>query len=124
MAADAPKFFRQLRVGRPEKVGEHDAWVLLGINRGQVPVKLYFDKDSGMLLRRISYAETPVGRYPTQVDYADYRALDGVQVPYRWTIARPMGSFTIQVDEAKQNVEVDDAKFAKPAPKEPMPPPQ
>jgi photosynthetic reaction center cytochrome c subunit len=123
-AASAPKFFHQVRVGRPEKVGEHDAWVLLGINRGQPPVKLYFDKESGLLLRKVAYAQTPLGRYPTQVDYADYRALDGVQIPYRWTVARPMGSFTIQVEEAKQNVPVDDAKFAKPAPKEEKPPSQ
>jgi photosynthetic reaction center cytochrome c subunit len=115
LAADATKVFRQVRMAKPEKVGDQEAWVLLGITPGQLPVKLYFDKESGLLLRQLRYAQTPVGRYPTQVDYADFRENDGVKVPFRWTIARPGSSFTIQVDEMQQNVPVDDSKFTKPA---------
>jgi len=37
-------------------------------------------------------------------------------VPYRWTVARPGNRFTVQVDELKQNVPVDDAKFVAPPP--------
>jgi photosynthetic reaction center cytochrome c subunit len=119
-AADAKQLFRVVRPGKPEKVGDQEAWVLLGITPGQPPVKLYFDKESGLLLRQVRYAETPVGRYPTQVDYADFRAVDGVKIPYRWTIARPGSSFTIQVEEVQQNVPIDDSKFAKPrAPAQP-----
>jgi photosynthetic reaction center cytochrome c subunit len=70
---------------------------------------------SGLLLRLVRYSETPFGLLPTQVDYADYREVDGVKVAYRWTLARPSGRFTIQAKELKQNVPVDDAKFAKPA---------
>jgi hypothetical protein len=74
----------------------------------------------------VRFAETPLGRLPTQIDYADYREADGVKVPYRWTLARPNGRFTIQITELKQNVPVDDAKFAKPpAPPQGVPsPPQ
>jgi photosynthetic reaction center cytochrome c subunit len=115
LLADAAKVFKQVRVGRPEKVADKDAWVLLGITPGQPPVKLYFDKDSGLLLRQVRYAETPVGRFPTQVDYSDFREADGIKIPYKWTIARPGNSFAIQADEVQQNVPVDDAKFAKPA---------
>jgi hypothetical protein len=89
-------------------------------------VRLYFDQSSGLLLRQVRYTDTPVGRNPTQIDYADYREVDGVKVPFRWTLARPNGRFTIQITELKQNVPVDDAKFAKPpAPPPPVPaPPQ
>jgi hypothetical protein len=52
---------------------------------------------------------------PTQIDYADYKDADGVKIPYRWTLARPSGRFTIQVSELQQNVPVDDARFVKPA---------
>jgi photosynthetic reaction center cytochrome c subunit len=113
--SDAPKVFRQVRMAKPEKIGDRDAWVLLGITPGQPPVKLYFDKESHLLLRQVRYAQTPVGRYPTQVDYADYRENDGVKVPFRWTIARPGNSFTIQVSEIQQNLPVEDSKFEKPA---------
>lgn len=125
LLADPKAVFRQVRPAKPEKIGDKEVWVLLGITPGQPPVKLYFDKDSGLLLREVRYAETPVGRYPTQVDYADFREADGIKIPYQWTISRPGSSFTIKVDEVKQNVPVDDSKFAKPAqPAEQKPPVQ
>jgi hypothetical protein len=52
---------------------------------------------------------------PVQIDYADYRDADGIKIPFRWTLARPNGRFSIQIDSVQQNVPVDDAKFAKPA---------
>jgi hypothetical protein len=51
---------------------------------------------------------------PVQIDYADYRDVDGVKTPFRWTLSRPNGRFTIQLNEVKANVPVDDSKFAKP----------
>jgi outer membrane lipoprotein-sorting protein len=51
---------------------------------------------------------------PTQIDYADYREVDGVKTPWRWTLARTNGRFTIQLKEVKNNVAIDDSKFTKP----------
>jgi len=109
------EIFTGFRVGRPDKIGDRPAYPLICMRQGQPPVRLYFDQTSGLLLRQVRYAETPVGRNPTQIDYADYREVDGVKVPFRWTLARVNGRFTIQIQEAKQNVPIDDAKFAKPA---------
>ena len=81
---------------------------------GQPPVNLYFDQKTGLLQRQVRYAETPMGRMPTQIDYADYRETDGVKIPWRWTLARTNGRFTIQLKEVKDNVAIDDAKFTKP----------
>jgi photosynthetic reaction center cytochrome c subunit len=99
-----------------EKVEDRDAFVVIGHRDEKPPLKMYFDQQSGLLVRLVRYAETPVGLLPTQIDYADYREADGVKVPFRWTLARTNGRFTIQLSEVKQNVPVDDAKFAKPAP--------
>jgi len=49
------------------------------------------------------------------VDYAEYRAKDGIKLPFQWTVARPLGRFTIQVSEVFENVLVEDSKFEKPA---------
>ncbi len=98
-----------------EKIGENDAYVVIGKREGKPPLRLYFDKQSGLLVRLVRYGETPLGRMPTQIDYADYREAGGVKIPFRWTLARPNGRFTIQVSEVKENVPVEDAKFAKPA---------
>jgi len=72
----------------------------------------------------VRYGETPLGRLPTQIDYADYRETGGVKISFRWTLARPGGRFTIQLSDVKQNIPVDDAKFAKPPapPEEPKGP--
>ena len=99
-----------------EKVGDHETDVVLGLAKDQPPVKFYFDKTSGLLLRMVHYTDTPLGLNPTQVDFADYRAVDGVKTPYRWTISRPSGAFTIQLDEVKQNVPIDAARFVEPKP--------
>ena len=116
-ATDVKEIFSQFRAGRPDRpdmVGDRKVYTVVGVRQGQPPVRLYFDQSSGLLLRLARYAETPIGRNPTQIDYADYREVDGVKVPFRWTLARTGGHFTIQIKEVQQNVPIDDAKFAKP----------
>jgi photosynthetic reaction center cytochrome c subunit len=114
-AAHLKGMLSEAKVRGTEKVGEHDAYLVVGQREGKPPLRLYFDEQSGLLVRLVRYGETPLGRMPTQIDYADYREAGGVKIPFRWTLARPGGRFTIQVSEVKENVPVDDAKFAKPA---------
>ncbi|HEY6390592.1 MAG TPA: c-type cytochrome [Bryobacteraceae bacterium] len=111
----AKEIFPQLRVGRPEEIGGVECEQLIGTRPGRPPVRLYFDKTSGLLQRLVRYGETPLGRNPTQIDYADYREVEGVKIPFRWTLARPNGRFTIQIAEVKINVPVEDGRFTKPA---------
>ena len=108
--------YEKLRVDAGEKIDGHDTYLVVGRSEGQLPLRLYFDKESGLLLRLIRYAETPLGRNPTQIDYADYRDAYGLKVPFRWTLSRPGNQFTIQVEQLQQNVPVDDAKFVAPPP--------
>lgn len=98
-----------------EIVSGHATTVVLGITKGEPAVKLYFDPQSGLLVRILHYTDTALGLNPTQIDFADYRAVGGVKTPFRWTIARPSGAFTIQLDEVQDNAPIDDAKFVKPA---------
>jgi photosynthetic reaction center cytochrome c subunit len=111
--------YGKFRVNAGEKIDGHDTYLVVGLKEGQPPLRLYFDKESGLLLRLVRYAETPLGRNPTQIDYADYRPTNGLKIPFRWTLSRPGNQFTIQVEQLQQNVPVDDAKFAPP----PEPPP-
>jgi photosynthetic reaction center cytochrome c subunit len=114
-----PKF----KVDNGEKIDGHDSYLVMGYEEGRPPLRLYFDTQTGLLLRLIRYAQSPLGLNPTQIDYADYREADGVKVPFRWTVSRPGNHFTIQVEEMNQNVPVDDAKFAAPPPAQPATPP-
>ena len=76
----------------------------------------YFDTESGLLVRMIRYANSVVGRAPTQVDYADYREVAGVKMPFRWTVSWLDGKENVELTEVQPNVAIDAAKFAKPAP--------
>ena len=67
----------------------------------------------------VRYGDTTLGLLPTQIDYGAYRDTNGTKVPFQWTLARPSGRFTIQVDQLWQNIAVDDAKFVKPAAQDP-----
>jgi len=115
LPAHLKTLYQEFRVNAGDKIDGHETYMVVGQTEGQPPLRLYLDKESGLLLRLIRYAETPLGRNPTQIDYADYRDADGVKMPFRWTLARPGNRFTIQIEQVQQNVPVDDAKFA-PAP--------
>jgi len=117
LAADlkSKQTFKQFRMGRPEKIGDKDMYVLTSRAPGMPTVRFYFDEQTGLLARLVKYTDVGLGVMPVQIDYSDYRDADGIKIPFRWTLARPNGRFAIQIDSVQQNVPVDDAKFAKPA---------
>jgi photosynthetic reaction center cytochrome c subunit len=120
LATHLKQMFSQVEVREAEKIDNRATYEVVGQREGKPPILLYFDQQSGLLVRLVRYGETALGWLPTQIDYGDYREVDGVKIPYRWTLARPSGRFTIQIAELKQNVPVDDTKFVKPAmPQEP-----
>jgi hypothetical protein len=83
--------------------------------RGMVAT-LYFDQQTGLLLRMVRYGKSPIGRVPTQVDYGDYRDVGGIKMPFRVTFAWMDGRDAIQLSEVKTNVAIDAAVF-EPRPK-------
>jgi photosynthetic reaction center cytochrome c subunit len=109
------RLFDELRVEYPEKIGDREAYMVSAARNGQPPVKLYFDEQSGLLVRLIHYAESPLGLVPTQIDYGDYRKTDDVEIPFRRVVAQPGGNSVIQLEQVQQNAPVNDDKFAQPA---------
>ncbi len=109
------ELFPALSVQYPEKINGRDAYVLLGVRDHEPLVKLCFDAQSGLLVRLVRYTQSPLGLDPTQIDYADYREVDGVQIPFRITTAEPDSVVTLQVQNVQQNVAIDESRFAKPA---------
>jgi hypothetical protein len=47
--------------------------------------------------------------------FEDYRAVDGVKLPFAIRRARPGFTWTYQYDEIKLNTPLDDSRFNKPA---------
>jgi len=106
--------FRQWRVGLTT-LNDDDVQVLQGITAGQPPLNLYF-AESGLLVRALRFVDTAVGRLPTQLDFSDYRDVNGVKIPFRWTTTWTDGQSTVQLAEATANVSIDPARFRRPEP--------
>jgi photosynthetic reaction center cytochrome c subunit len=95
---------------------DRNVQVVQGTGPRNTLVTLYFDSASGLLLRMIRYGNSPIGRVPTQIDYADYRDVDGIKLPFRMTFAWLDGRDAIQLNEVRTNVPIDAARFGRPAP--------
>jgi photosynthetic reaction center cytochrome c subunit len=104
------------RVGFPAEIDDRPVQVLQGTSAGGALATLYFDSESGLLVRLLHYAGSPVGRMPTQVDYADYRDVSGVKMPFRWKVTWLDGVETVELSNVQPNVPIDAVKFARPAP--------
>ncbi len=117
------ELYKDFSVKTGEEINGHATYMVIAKASApnQPSLQLYFDQSAGLLLRQMRFAQTPLGRNPTQIDYADYRDADGAKIPYQWTLTRPNGSFTIKIDQVQQNVPIDQKLFV--APSEPSPPP-
>jgi photosynthetic reaction center cytochrome c subunit len=114
-ALHIPGLFPDLRVEYPEEIAGREFYVLSGRQEGRLSAKFYFDKQSGALVRMVRLADSPLGVNPSQIDYEDYRSVDGVQVPYRMILTEPGAISTIQLEEVRPNASIDPAIFARPA---------
>jgi len=113
---DMHTLYSKFKVLGTENVGEHSTYVMEAIPAdGGDPDKLYFAADTGLLVRAISQHHSPEGVDSIQEDFADYRTVDGIQIPFSIHQTSPQMDFTIKVDEVHHNVALDDAQFSKPA---------
>jgi outer membrane lipoprotein-sorting protein len=90
--------------------------VVQGTQADDTPVKFYFDKETGLLLRLVRYTNTRLGFNPTQMDFADYRTVSGVKMPFKLTTTWTDGRSIIELSELRANAPVDAARFATPVP--------
>jgi len=97
----------------------HVVDVVQGTGPRGLLVTLYFDKQNGLLLRELRYGSSPIGLIPTQIDFADYRDVGGIKLPFRITYAWLDGRDSIVLNEIRTNVAVDETKFGRPAPLKP-----
>ncbi len=113
--------FAQMRMGGKDKIGDREVFIVGGRTTDNKRERLFFDAESGLLLRRITYTESPIGVIPQQVDFEDYRDVEGVKLPFtvRVSSVEPGLVSTRKYTEIKLNVPVDNSKFTMPAPAAP-----
>jgi len=97
------------------KVGSGESYIVeMTPAEGKVE-KWYFDTQSGLLTRVDMEVDSPQGNIPFEVYLEDYRDVEGTKMPFTVRRTSPAISFTIRLEEVKNNVPIDDAKFNKPA---------
>jgi hypothetical protein len=98
----------------PSAIGDMDVQVIQGSMTNGFPVKLYFDEESGLLVRQVRYIEGGIGRATWQIDYSDYRDVAGVKVPFKVTLLWQSGQQSMELEDVQANVAVDATRFARP----------
>ena len=120
---DLRKNYSKLTVTGIARVNEHDTYVLEAAREKGAPDKMYFDVQSGLLVRSVNQRYTPDGLTEFQADVDDYTALDGVKLPFTVRQSGGGSAFVIHFTEVQHNVELLDGQFAKPAAEPPAEPP-
>jgi hypothetical protein len=112
--AQIKKVLTQLRVGPPDNINGRDVHVVQGNGLRGTVATLYFDRETGLLVRMVRFGTSPIGRAPTQVDYTDYRDVPGagIKMPYRWTFGWLNGRDSFDIKEIRANAPIDPAVFA------------
>lgn len=105
-----------LVVGPLTVIGDRDVRIVQGKKASGLPIKLYFEEESGLLARLVRYSESPVGRVPTQIDYQDYRDVAGIKIPFKWTSTWTDGRTVFELSSVQLNGSIDATRFARPTP--------
>jgi hypothetical protein len=99
----------------PQKIDGREVKMIRAVlpdNRGQET--LYFESQSGLLVRRVTILRTALGGIPQQYDYSDYRDVNGVKIPFLTKVSTAENIQTRTITEARFNVPVDDHDFSLP----------
>jgi zinc protease len=109
------KYYSNWKVTGTEKIGDHDAYVVEATSLAGDVDKMYFDTQSGLMLRAITTLHTAQGAAVIQSELSDYRDTDGIKLPFSVHQSSAQTEYTITFSEVHHNVDLSDGQFAKPA---------
>jgi ubiquinol-cytochrome c reductase cytochrome b subunit len=103
-----------LRTGPIAELNGKEYYLVQGNGARGAFVSLYFDRETGLLVRTIRYTPSQIGKVPTQVDYENYRDVGGIKFPFKWTFTWLDGRDSFDFTDVKFNAPIDPAKFGEP----------
>ena len=106
--------FATWRVAAEDVINGRDVYVVQGNGQGGIVGTLYFDKQSHLLVRFLRRTPSPVGRITIQQDFDNYKDVDGIKFPFKYSFLWLDGRFTAEITDVKVNVPVEAAKLTKP----------
>jgi len=115
--ADRGKTFLMAATGKvtgQERIGRHNAYVVEYTPEKGVTSRLYFDLDSGYILRTEDIYTSKDGPYSLKLDMDDFRDVAGQKVPYRMRREQKGMVLNIRLTQVSVNEAIDDSIFLKP----------
>ena len=113
--ADAKKSKFGLQLIDSEEVDGRKAYHVRIVLSPRVSRELFFDAQTHLLIREIipAAAQQPGSKNAAaeELDYADYRRVDGIEMPYRITLRRAGRAYTVAVSRIEWNAPVNDSVF-------------
>jgi len=113
-ALDLRKNYTKITVSGIERVDEHDTYALEATRAQGAPDKMYFDMQTGLMVRSVNQRYTPDGVTEFTADVDDYTEVDGVKLPFTVRQTGASATFIIRFTEVHHNLQLTDAQFAKP----------
>ncbi len=103
--------FENVELEGEETVGGVDCWkVVLTPAAGEV-YTMFFEKESGLLTRVDTTAETEMGRIPVEAHLSDYREVDGIKLAFK-TVIKVIGQERIfTTTSIEQNIDMPEGIF-------------
>jgi photosynthetic reaction center cytochrome c subunit len=107
-----------MRVVGRRKLNDRDMIVVIDRPSETVQRRYFFDAETGLLTRLVTLTDALLNNLPEQVDFEDYRDVDGAKVPFvvRVSSIDTFNSYTRTFTEVRHGVPVADALFGMPSP--------
>jgi hypothetical protein len=106
--------FTTWRVGVSDTLHGRDVYIVQGSSPNGLLGTFYFDKKTHFLTRYVRQTPSPAGRISIQQDFDDYRDVNGVKFPFKYSFLWLDGRFTALINDVKVNAPIEAAKLAKP----------
>lgn len=114
-AAKIKNYFESMKLEHKARLSGRDVHVIEGKPARGPAEKLFFDVESGLLLRWDMARRHPKrGTIFAKAHLEDYKQVDKVKVPFKIRFLFESFTFTVTLDEVQHNVQIDDAIFRKP----------
>jgi hypothetical protein len=108
------KLYPKMEVKGIEKVNGKDAYVVTATPDGLPAATMYFDVQSGLIVRSDNTLIAPEGQQQVSIFIEEMKQVDGVMVPTKMRTKLPTFEMLMTVTEVKSGPTIEDAKFARP----------
>lgn len=110
------KIYPAMEVKGKGKAGDREAWIVEMTPEKGKPSTAWFDAETFLLLKTSGVRVTDQGEAEVTTEFSNYREIPGTgtKAAYLMKQMLPVGEIIMHFSEIKANVDIDDAKFAKP----------